>query len=68
MTRLTVADIRDCLDCREHFDSQGYALIGACASVGIEHGMTTEKTIATYLATFHDNGHATKRRSLDWPA
>lgn len=32
-------------------------LIEACASVGIEHGMTTAGLLRWYLDRFHERGH-----------
>ncbi len=47
---------RDCPDCMEYFRDQPH-LAGACASVGIEHGMSTEETLRAVLASYHRRGH-----------
>lgn len=47
----------DCPECEGHAVAGGWALVHACASVGIEHGRTTGEEIGLYLAAFHRNGH-----------
>jgi hypothetical protein len=49
-----VRDILDCPKCMAHFD---YGLVGACASVGIEHGKSTRQMLLEYLAAYHTRGH-----------
>lgn len=49
-------DLRDCPKCMDHYLSNPF-LVGACASVGIEHGVSTETMLARYLSVFHRNGH-----------
>jgi hypothetical protein len=43
-----------CDKCAEKID---YGLIGAAASVGIEHGKSTSAMIHKYLSEYHVKGH-----------
>lgn len=53
---LTVRDIVDCPACRAFlFETPG--LTEACASVGIEHGKSTQRMLLEYLAAYHRRGH-----------
>ncbi len=54
---LTVGDIRSCFECNEYAADGGPALLGACASVGIERGKSTEMMLLEYLAAYHRRGH-----------
>lgn len=45
-----------CPECIDYLADQPN-LIGACASVGIEHGLTTVEALGQYLATYHLNNH-----------
>lgn len=45
-----------CPECATYLDAHPH-LVGACASVGIEHGKSTRQMLREYLATFHDRGH-----------
>jgi len=49
-------DPQDCPDCAEYYRSHPH-LTGACASVGLEHGLSTEETLRAVLASFHRRGH-----------
>jgi hypothetical protein len=35
----------------------GWSLVGACASVGIEQGKSTDRMLFEFLAGFHFRGH-----------
>lgn len=43
----------DCPECQRLIDSTGWALVGACASVGIEEGMSTGQMAQAWLALKH---------------
>lgn len=45
-----------CPKCIEHYFDQPH-LVGACASVGIEHGKSTAMMLGEYFAAFHANKH-----------
>lgn len=47
-----------CKQCVDYMVDAGWALVHACASVGIEHGRTTEQEMRRYMATIH-LGHRT---------
>jgi len=49
--------VQNCDKCREFYFAQGPGLVGACASVGIEHGKSTWEMIAIYLDRYHANKH-----------
>ena len=49
----------DCSECRAFLDSNPH-LIGAAASVGIEHGKSTSQVIMEYLQVYHMRGHQEK--------
>jgi hypothetical protein len=46
-----------CEQCNEYAAHQGTALIHACASAGIERGMSTLAMMRSYLAAYHDRDH-----------
>jgi len=46
--------VTDCPDCAAVMSP---SLIGACASVGIEHGMSTFDVVRSYLNGYHERGH-----------
>jgi hypothetical protein len=49
-------DPNECGDCMEHrFATPGLA--EACASVGIEHGKTTDQMLYEYLSGYHHRSH-----------
>ena len=50
-----------CPDCLSYAASQPH-LIGACASVGIEHGRSTQEMVVSFLAGYHDRGHSEVKR------
>lgn len=58
---LTRQDIIDCTECRDHQIDQPH-LVGACASVGIERGLSTHEMMFRYLAGFHRRGHKERDR------
>jgi len=47
----------DCVDCLLHLASNFYVIKEACASVGIEHGLSTDEELAIYVSWYHANGH-----------
>lgn len=53
----------DCAECREHLIANQH-LVGACASVGIEHGLTTSDTLRQYLNGYHARGHSNAARAV----
>lgn len=55
--RLVFVDgLPDCPDCMDHLMTQPH-LVGACASVGIEFGKTTQEMFRSYIAGHHFGGH-----------
>lgn len=46
----------DCPQCMDYAMDQPH-LVGACASVGIEKGKSTQQMLAEYLAAYHARGH-----------
>jgi hypothetical protein len=52
---VTRNELAECAPCLQ--ESMTPFLAEACASVGIEHGKTTEEMLVAYLAQFHENGH-----------
>lgn len=50
------SEAAQCPDCWAHAASHPH-LIGACASVGIEHGKSTAEMVRDYLAAYHERGH-----------
>ncbi len=50
--RMPIQDLLDCSRCQEELNKP--FLDAACASVGIEHGMTTGHVLYAYLAKRHD--------------
>lgn len=52
MTALTA-----CPDCQRYVDQFGWALVGACASVGIERGKTTGQMAVEFIRSYHNRGH-----------
>lgn len=55
-----MSGILDCPECAAHAESAGWSLVGACASVGIERGLTTSQMLARYLRSYHADGHQEK--------
>lgn len=51
-----------CADCRAFYTSNRDTLTAACASVGIEHGITQGEALRMYLDGYHDAGHDRERR------
>lgn len=49
-------DPNECADCMMHIGRQPF-LVEACASVGIEHGKSTEAMLWDYLVNFHERKH-----------
>lgn len=49
-------NVTDCPQCQDLLDGQPM-LTGACASIGIEHGISTAQALTEYLAAYHDRGH-----------
>lgn len=54
--RSTVDVINDCPLCSIYLAEQPH-LIAACASVGIEHGKSTDEMLVNYMALYHQKGH-----------
>jgi hypothetical protein len=50
------ANAQDCQPCLDYYRDRPH-LTGACASVGIEHGLSTEQVVASVLRDFHRRGH-----------
>ena len=50
--------VPDCSRCLEHLSEDGWAILEACASVGIEHGKSTTEMAERYFETFHAKGHS----------
>lgn len=50
------AEAAGCGECAALVNAQPM-LIGACASVGIEHGKSTRQMLREYLQGYHDRGH-----------
>lgn len=46
----------DCGKCVDHYFGQPF-LVEAAASVGIEHGKSTEQMLHEYFAAYHKRGH-----------
>ncbi len=46
----------NCDKCMEQYLSVPY-LLESCASVGIEHGYSTEQMLRKYMRVFHESGH-----------
>lgn len=53
---VTVQQVLDCPQCRAYLSSQ-VNLGGACASVGIEHAMSTQEMMVFYMSRYHLRGH-----------
>ena len=51
---ITLRTVDECADCQDVVDD---ALIHACASVGIEHGMDTDQMLYHWLAAYHRAEH-----------
>jgi hypothetical protein len=52
---------RECPLCREYADEKGYAMVGAFASVGIEHGKSVTRMASEYFERYHASGHQEAR-------
>lgn len=48
----------DCHACRDYYDENREALIFATASVGIEHGLTSNQALSLYMRQHHILEHA----------
>ncbi len=59
---MTGFDPNDCPDCVEYYRSRPH-LAGACASVGIEHGLSTSQVLWRVLGDYHRRGHVDEQRS-----
>lgn len=46
-----------CDQCVRYLERHQWTLVGACASVGIEHGMTTLEALGVHMADYHRQGH-----------
>ena len=53
---VTRQQLIDCPECVAWGASQPH-LIGACASVGIEHGKSTQRMLFEITAAYHFRGH-----------
>ena len=47
----------DCPECRDFYDENRDGVLHAAASVGIEHGLTTNQALAIYMRQKHENEH-----------
>jgi hypothetical protein len=52
-----IEQLTDCVDCLLHLASNFYVIQEACASVGIEHGLSTDEELSIYVAWYHANNH-----------
>lgn len=52
-----MSDAIACAACRAFYTDNHDPLLAACATVGIEHGLTTGRALRLYLAGYHDAGH-----------
>ena len=59
LKRATPVEIVPLTECDECYAIVSPQLIGACASVGIEHGKPTKQMVREYLAAYHERGHLT---------
>ena len=50
------------LDCEQCISYITPAVVGACASVGIERGKPTWQVLNEYLADYHRRGHTRESR------
>ena len=51
-----VLRVAECMDCEQHAIREPH-IVGACASVGIEHGKSTAEMMKIYLDGYHKRGH-----------
>lgn len=47
----------DCPECADYFKENAPSIIHAAASVGIEHGLTTNQALAVYMRQKHESDH-----------
>ncbi len=59
---MTDFDPRSCPPCMEYYYDHPH-LVGACASVGIEHGKSTSQMLHTVLGVYHRRGHPADLRA-----
>lgn len=52
-----MTDVVSCPKCRAYYLSKHDALVGACASVGIEEGRSTGEMLRLYMEGYHRDGH-----------
>lgn len=57
----TPYDPQRCDACVEYC-ADNPSLVGACASVGIEHGWSTAETLVMFLRQYHERGHPREAR------
>lgn len=55
-----MTDPQSCQACMDYYRDRPH-LTGACASVGLEHGLSTEETLRRVLADYHARGHGERR-------
>lgn len=60
MQPIAADDPSECPDCMTYL-GQHPMLIEACASVGIEHGRSTQAMLRSYMLAFHRRGHQEDR-------
>lgn len=54
--------IKDCVKCMDYLHgSMSFAMMEACASVGISNGKTTEEMIIIWISAYHNKGHKESR-------
>jgi hypothetical protein len=56
MTGITRRDLLDCPHCMQHYTDSPH-LVAACASVGIQRGLSAAQMLVDYLAEYHRRGH-----------
>jgi hypothetical protein len=56
-----------CIECANHlFGQDGWSLMHAFASVGIEHNKSSREMAESYFDHYHENGHKNhEKTSLD---
>ncbi len=55
-----MSDPKECSRCRKFVNEQGWALLGAAASIGIEKNRNTDEVIGEFLVIYHKSGHNVK--------
>lgn len=53
---LTAQQLQECPLCQT--EARTPFLVDACASIGVDYGLSTGQMLMVYLAGFHERGHA----------